>query len=1119
MINEICPANADVNYDPKYFNFSGWVELYNKGNSSVNIGGYYLSDKPDRPEKWRIPTGTTIPANGFMLIWCDEQNQNLHTNFSLDSEGESVILSTSTLSKVDQIDFPEQYTNIAYGRTTDGGSTWSFLLNPTPAKKNDGTTATQRIQKPTISLASGRYSASQSVSLSHPLANVKIRYTTDGSEPHADSKVYSGPFSISKTATVKAKAFLAGFIPSDTEVETYFINEHAFTLPVVSISTKSTYLWDNTIGIYADGTNGIAGNCQNAPRNWNRDWDRHAVFEMFDTNGERRFSQAVDIRIGGACSRNNPQKSFVVKARDKYGSNTIDEKLFSSKENASYGGFIYRNSGNDFYYTMFRDALMQTLTIGQMDIDYLAYEPTIFYLNGEYWGVQNLREKIDADYFESNYGIDKDDLDLGEREEALEGSVSGYTNYLSTLQNMDLTTPQAFDYIDDNIDVQEYINYLVAEIYYCNTDWPGNNVKYWRQRSTNGKWRWILWDMDFGFALYNDQSYATHPTLQFATATNAPTWPNPPWSTLHIRLLLKNPEFRNRFIQTFTTALSTTFHPDRVIDVINSFQNRIKNEMPYHHQRWQLNLSNWNQQVQRLREFATQRNAYMYYHLATFFGLTDQVNITLSSTPANAGGIAFNGIQPDATLTDGVYFQGLPYTAEAVAETGYQFSHWNIRTSETTAVPLIEKQSNWKYFDSGTLPAADWTSESFDDNAWAEGQGELGYGDGGEQTIVGYGGNAAAKFITTYFRKTISVDDPTNFSILSGSVLFDDGIVIYLNGAEVFRSNMPSGAIGNNTPALDASPEDVYVPFTIPKGAIKAGENVLAVEIHQINGESSDISFDLELKTVEIGDETEFSSTEVSIRDIANTSIMMEAVFEPVTPQGPVVINEFAAANNTIEDEDEETEDWIELFNPGTQPVDIAGFFITDNLNNKTKYQIKAGQNNETVIQPGEYKILWADEELHEGPLHINFKLSADGESIGLYQKVGSTLLTVDEITYAAHYNGTSYSRIPNATGPFLLTSKLTPLAENELEIPTAREDGLEASVVLHPNPTSTDVVITSPFPVEDVSFYTVTGKRLDSYAHLSSGAQVSLSHYPAGVYFVIISVRGKAITKRIVKM
>lgn len=123
MINEICPANADVNYDPKYFNFSGWVELYNKGNSSVNIGGYYLSDKPDRPEKWRIPTGTTIPAKGFMLIWCDDQNENLHTNFSLDSEGESVILSTSNLSKVDQIDFPEQYTNIAYGRTTDGGST------------------------------------------------------------------------------------------------------------------------------------------------------------------------------------------------------------------------------------------------------------------------------------------------------------------------------------------------------------------------------------------------------------------------------------------------------------------------------------------------------------------------------------------------------------------------------------------------------------------------------------------------------------------------------------------------------------------------------------------------------------------------------------------------------------------------------------------------------------------------------------------------------------------------------------------------------------------------------------------------------------------------------------
>src|SRR5690606_6341702 len=138
VINEVCPAYADLIYDLDYYNFSGWVVLYNKGNASVNVGGYYLSDKLDKKDKWRIPTGTSIPAKGYLLIWCDEINKKLHTNFSLDSDGEHVVLSNSGLAEVDKVSFPEQFVNISYGRTEDGGSTWGYLVNPTPQKKNDG---------------------------------------------------------------------------------------------------------------------------------------------------------------------------------------------------------------------------------------------------------------------------------------------------------------------------------------------------------------------------------------------------------------------------------------------------------------------------------------------------------------------------------------------------------------------------------------------------------------------------------------------------------------------------------------------------------------------------------------------------------------------------------------------------------------------------------------------------------------------------------------------------------------------------------------------------------------------------------------------------------------------
>ena len=168
-----------------------------------------------------------------------------------------------------------------------------------------------------------------------------------------------------------------------------------------------------------------------------------------------------------------------------YGDNIIRNQFFESKKVNEFGGFILRNSGNDFNVTMFRDALMQTLPVGQMDIDYMAYQPTAFYLNGQYWGIQNLREKIDGDYIESNYGYKKDEIDLLETwENAIEGTPDSWWNYRYALQAMDRTTPQAFTFIDQNIDVDEYINYLVTEIYYANTDWPGNNIKVLEAKSS-----------------------------------------------------------------------------------------------------------------------------------------------------------------------------------------------------------------------------------------------------------------------------------------------------------------------------------------------------------------------------------------------------------------------------------------------------------------------------------------------------------------------------------------------------------------------------------------------------------------------------------------------------------
>lgn len=1116
VINEICATNADIIPDPENNNFSPWIELFNPSSSVVNIGGYYLSDNILQKTKWQIPIGTIVPAKGYLLIWCDNLNEGIHTNFSLDSEGEQIILSTSNQALVDRLDFPKQYVNVSFGRVYP--KLISYLVEPTPGSINNSATGTTRLESPQFSVKAGRYQGSQTLALSHSEAGVEIRYTLDGSEPTKSSLLYAAPITISETKTVKTKAFKTNFIPGQTEAATYFINEHPFSLPVISITTKPNYLWNNTLGIYTDGTNGITGNCKDTPVNWNQDWDRHATIESFDAGGKRKFYQDVDIRIAGACSRNNPQKSLAIKARSKYGSNVIDEKLFSTKPSEEYGGFMLRNSGNDFNVTMFRDAFMQTLTVGQMDVDYMAYQPTIFYLNGQYWGIQNMREKIDADYIESNYGIKKDDIDLIESWGfAIEGSADAYNTYLSTLSTLNPTDPSTYQFIDQHIDVQEYINYITTEIYYANTDWPGNNVKFWRQRSTNGKFRWILWDTDFGFALYTGASYATHPTLNFATDPNSGVgWPNPPWSTAHLRLLLQNPEFKSRFIQTLCTTINTTFNPERVNRVIDDFQNRIKAEMPFHKQRWGGTIADWNFEVQRLRDFSIARNQFMRQHMVDFFGFNQTIKLSASSSPASTGSVKLNGVVLNELLVDSEYFRDLNYQVEALTLPGYRFKEWQIQKREVISTTAIQQGSVWRYFDSGSLPAAVWVDTNFSDAPWLSGSAQLGYGDGDETTIVSYGSDANNKFITTYLRKEFVVADASSIDGLRARVLFDDGVVVYLNGTEVFRNNLQTGTINYSTLASQAIENtNEFASFTIPNNLLANGKNVIAVEIHQVSPQSSDISFDFSLTMDQYGAEQVITDSNKIVTGVADSNISVEAIFEIATPITGLVINEVSAANTAFVDEFNEADDWIELYNASSEPIDIGNLYVTDNLNAKLKHLILPGAGK-TQIAPNQYKILWADKQVGQGPLHLNFKLSADEEAVGIYQQIGGDVFKLDEVAFQDQYAGVTFSRIPNGNGPFINTSQPTPGESNIFEVIAGIENDF-GGVDIFPNPAEEIVYVKASTPLPKILVYNSVGVLVSTYSSTESTTAISVSGFQPGLYLFRILREDHYLTKRLI--
>lgn len=1116
VINEVCAANADVNIDPAYGNFSGWIELFNKGISQANVSGYWISDDPLIPQKWQLPANTNISTGGRLLIWCDQKWDGLHTNFSLDADGENLILSNASGVAIDNISYPSHPTNTSYSRITDGNAPWRITSTATPMlPNNQGPTNQVQLAPPIFSKTSGRYAGFQAVSLSHPNSAASIHFTTDGNEPSKSSPKYSTAITMNASATVKAKAFQDEFLPSETVVNTFLINEHISVLPTVSLSTKPAYLWDNTVGIYADGTNGIPGNCNGNNMNWNQDWNRHATMEFFDLTGTSTVNQGVDIRIGGACSRNFPQKSFVVQPKKKYGSGQIQYPFFQTKKNVtSVGELFLRNSGNDFNTTMFRDAFIQSLGIGQMDLDYMAYQPAILYLNGQYWGIQNIREKIDGDFIESNYGINKSDVDLLETwENAIEGTNVGWLQYKDSLALLNPKNPNTFAFIDKHIDVQEYINYLITEIYVANTDWPGNNMKFWRQRSTNGKFRWILWDLDFGFALYDGASYPTHPTLDFATDSTQVTWPNPAYSTWHIRQVLKNPEFKKRFIASFATAMNTTFHPDRVNQKITEFKSRIESEIPFHKARWGGIMDDWYYAVQRLRDFNTARHTFMQSYFSNFFALEKPIMVTATTSPIGAGKILMNGVL-SGVMTDGNYYKALPYQTKAVANDGFVFTGWTITKRETETIHIADLGSRWKYFDLGVSPAADWNSKTFNDAAWMEGNAQLGYGDLDEVTTVGYGPDINNKYITTYFRKTFSIADTAELSAINASILIDDGAVVYVNGVEVYRNNMPDGVIDNNTRALLGATENVFLNFTINKNLLIPGNNVLAVEIHQVLNTSSDISFDFSATTVKVGNTITYDTPDTEVYDTAFADVEMIAHFDPLPAISGLVLNEFSAGKSAP-DNLGEMEDWIELYNASPNPIDLSNILITDDLTFKNKYTLnKNGQP--WILPPDSYQLLFADDQTAQGKNHLPFKLSSEGDDVGIYHVAGFDTLKIADLSFDVLPSGASFARIPNATGPFELTGKITPNATNELV--TGLLDESEQTHWFFPNPADESINVIATTGATSITIVDMMGKRvLDQQVESTQATNIFIGNLPRGVYVIALHGQGRKSISRLV--
>ncbi|MFP4547858.1 MAG: CotH kinase family protein [Fidelibacterota bacterium] len=619
-----------------------------------------------------------VPENaGGLSDILDFAPQHLHTNFKIKSDGEELLLSDAKGNLIDQVGEKKIPEDISWGRQPDGSNSWYLFESPTPGEPNIGEGVRELAKKPEFNYAPGFYTGPITIELSTETDGADIYYTLDGSEPTDSSALYRDPVSLMETTVLKAKTIDPNAISSKRVTHTYFIDEHS-TLPVISLSTEPANLWDDETGIYVEGTNGITGYCSDTPKNWNQDWERPATIEFFESDKEPAFNIDCSIKIGGACTRLYPQKTLAVYTRDEYGAKKIDYAIFPDKPMEEYNNINIRNGGQDWWRALLRDGMMQTIVSDRMDIDRQAYRPVILYINGRYWGIHGLREKHNEHYIAGNHNIeDEDAIDiLSGNMNIKEGTDTHYRNMMDFIKSHDMALDNNYNYIKTQMDIDEYINYQIAEIYFANIDWPGGNIKYWRQQKEGSKWRWIFFDLDLGFGAHPRGQYDSN-SLANATAESKTYYANPAWSTLLFRSLLENDEFRRQFAQRYAIHIMTTFEPERVLNIADSLAGLIAGELPRHLQKWpqSTNLGhNWEEHMDIIREFALLRPGQARLHLNKKFDMSS-ARIVIE-TDLEKGTIAAENIEMIRPLTSIRLFKNIPTAFAAIPRSGYEFSHW-----------------------------------------------------------------------------------------------------------------------------------------------------------------------------------------------------------------------------------------------------------------------------------------------------------------------------------------------------------------------------------------------------------------------------------------------------------
>ena len=683
FINEVMSANILTLQDEEE-DYPDWIEIFNASAYPVNLLGYGLSDDPSQPLKWTFPVYSIDPDEKLRVFASgkDRISEDMHTNFKIKSNGEPILLTSPSGELLDSVDSGYIPLDISRGRMPDGGDEWVYFPEPTPGRENSAIGFAEISESPEFSITGGIFHNIISISLSSSAPGAVIRFTTDGAPPNDSSEIYTSPLVIDSTVVIRARLFEEGKLFSDPVTNTYILYDN-HDLPVVSLSTDPFLLWDWEEGMYVMGPNANPNPPYYGANFW-EDWEYPFHIEMYEPDGSLGFSQDAGVKIAGGYNRHWPQKSMAVFARDKYGDDTIEYQVFPDKQIFDFTSLLLRNGGNDWDYNKITDGVMSRV-LDNTNIDHQAFRPTIIFLNGEYWGLLFIREKMNEDFLETHHGVDPDNVDMLENQQiVIEGDSLHYAAMIEFLETNDITVPENYEYLNTQMEVHDFIDYMAAEIWIGNGDWPYHNIKYWRPKTPSGIWKWLLFDVDCGF--YDP----AHNTLAIALDPAGPYQPNPPWSTFLLRTLMENEEFQTDFITRSSDLMNFTFEEQRVLSLIEMSGAEIEDEVPFHDAKW--HESWWG--TGSLETFAEDRLTNLRNDYEDQFRLAGRAAVNLTVQPEGWGSIGVNSCVASELPWSGIYFLGMPLSLTAIPEAGYRFDYWEgIEPADSISVEITLSQA------------------------------------------------------------------------------------------------------------------------------------------------------------------------------------------------------------------------------------------------------------------------------------------------------------------------------------------------------------------------------------------------------------------------------------------